>query len=76
MVAVGIIRHLLQRVSVRSLQEAALTERCIVVNNHDKVIGGASKGDCHRVQPDGGLILHRAFRLKLFDDKLHYFYGQ
>jgi isopentenyl-diphosphate delta-isomerase len=64
MVALGVMLRLLQRVSVRSLQEAALTERCIVVNEHDRVIGDASKRDCHRVQPDGSLILHRAFRYK------------
>jgi isopentenyl-diphosphate delta-isomerase len=71
MVAIGMIRWLLQRVSLRSLQEAALAERCIVVNERDQVIGDASKEDCHRVQTDGSLILHRAFRLKLLDNKLH-----
>ena len=62
MVALIVIRRLLQRVSARSLQEAALDERCIVVNGHDHVVGDASKRDCHKVQPDGSLILHRAFR--------------
>lgn len=75
MVAVGMIRRFLQRVSVKSLQEGALAERCIVVNEHDQVIGDASKEDCHRVQPDGSLILHRAFRLELLDNKLHGFFG-
>jgi isopentenyldiphosphate isomerase len=69
MVAVGLVRRLLQRVSPRGLQEAALAERCIVVNEHDEVIGEASKRDCHRVHPDGNLILHRAFRFKLLDNK-------
>jgi isopentenyl-diphosphate delta-isomerase len=68
MVAVGLVRRLLQRVSPRSLQEVALAERCIVVNEHDQVIGDASKRDCHRVHPDGKLILHRAFRFKLLDN--------
>jgi isopentenyl-diphosphate delta-isomerase len=64
MVALGVMLRLLQRVSTRSLQEAALAERCIVVNEHDHVIGDASKRDCHTVQPDGSLILHRGFRYK------------
>jgi isopentenyl-diphosphate delta-isomerase len=63
MVALGVMLRLLQRVSSRSLQEAALAERCIVVNERDHIIGDASKQDCHKVQPDGSLILHRAFRL-------------
>jgi isopentenyl-diphosphate delta-isomerase len=61
------IRRLLQRVSPRSLQEAALAERCIVVNEHDQVIGDASKRDCHRVHPDGNIILHRAFRFRVLN---------
>jgi isopentenyl-diphosphate delta-isomerase len=69
MVAVGLVRRLLQRVSARNLQETALAERCIVVNEHDQVIGDASKRDCHQVHPDGNLILHRAFRFKLLDNK-------
>jgi len=67
MVALGVMLRLLQRVSARSLQEAALAERCIVVNEHDHIIGDASKRDCHKVQPDGSLILHRAFR---FDSRI------
>lgn len=62
MVGLGLMRKLLQRVSARSLQEAALAERCIVINENDHVIGDASKRDCHKVQPDGSFILHRAFR--------------
>ncbi|KAJ9579559.1 hypothetical protein L9F63_004744 [Diploptera punctata] len=69
MVHVGVVRKLLQRVSLKNLQEAALAERCIVVNKHDHVIGDASKRDCHRVQPDGSLILHRAFSVFLFNSR-------
>lgn len=69
MVAVGLVRRLLQRASPRNLQEAALAERCIVVNEHDKVIGDASKRDCHRVHPDGNIILHRAFSVFLFNSQ-------
>jgi hypothetical protein len=60
---------LLQRVSPRNLQEAALAERCIVVNEHDQVVGDARKRDCHRVHPDGKLILHRAFRFEPLDNQ-------
>lgn len=69
MVAVGVIRRLLQRVSPRNLQEAALAERCIVVNERDQVTGDASKRDCHRVGPDGSLVLHRAFSVFLFNSR-------
>jgi hypothetical protein len=64
MVVLGAMRRLLQRVSAQSLQEAALAERCIVVNECDHIIGDASKEECHRVQPDGSLILHRGFRFR------------
>ncbi|XP_069673986.1 isopentenyl-diphosphate Delta-isomerase 1 [Periplaneta americana] len=69
MVGVGMIRRLLQRVSPRNLQEAALAERCIVVNERDQVVGDASKRDCHRVNSDGSLILHRAFSVFLFNSR-------
>jgi len=69
MVALGVMLRLLQRVSSRSLQEAALAERCIVVNERDHIVGDASKQDCHKVQPDGSLILHRAFSVFLFNSQ-------
>ncbi|PSN47596.1 Isopentenyl-diphosphate Delta-isomerase 1 [Blattella germanica] len=69
MVGVGIIRRVLQRVSPKGLQEAALSERCLVVNEQDHVIGDASKRDCHSVQPDGELTLHRAFSVFLFNSR-------
>jgi len=69
MVALGVMLRLLQRFSSRSLQEAALAERCIVVNERDHIVGDASKQDCHKVQPDGSLILHRAFSVFLFNSQ-------
>ncbi|KAK4885278.1 hypothetical protein RN001_001549 [Aquatica leii] len=49
------------------LQEAALNEQCFLVDNNDKVVGTASKKDCHLVKPDGSLPLHRAFSVFLFN---------
>lgn len=69
MVGLGLMRKLLQRVSARGLQEAALAERCMVINENDHVIGDASKQDCHKLQPDGSLILHRAFSVFLFNSQ-------
>lgn len=50
-------------------QEQSLNEECIIVNKEDKVLGSASKLECHRVQKDGSLILHRAFSVFLFNTK-------
>lgn len=51
------------------LQEAALSESCILVNEDDSVIGEASKYDCHRVHSDGNILLHRAFSVFIFNSK-------
>ncbi|CAI6360515.1 unnamed protein product [Macrosiphum euphorbiae] len=50
------------------VQEAALEERCILVDQHDQECGFASKRDCHRLV-DGKLPLHRAFSVFLFNTK-------
>lgn len=49
------------------LQEAAMEENCILVDENDRSIGHGSKRDCHRVGADGGLKLHRAFSVFLFN---------
>lgn len=49
------------------LQEAALEENCILVDVNDQPLGYGSKRDCHRVNPDGGIKLHRAFSVFLFN---------
>ncbi|XP_031833943.1 isopentenyl-diphosphate delta isomerase [Nomia melanderi] len=54
---------------VAPLQEAALNERCILVDEWDKVIGESSKRDCHTVDSKGQIPLHRAFSVFLFNDK-------
>ncbi|XP_037942421.1 isopentenyl-diphosphate Delta-isomerase 1 [Teleopsis dalmanni] len=52
------------------LQEQALKENCILVDNEDNAIGAASKADCHRVDKKTGAVkLHRAFSVFLFNEK-------
>ncbi|XP_060528991.1 isopentenyl-diphosphate Delta-isomerase 1 [Cylas formicarius] len=50
-------------------QEAMLKEKCFLVDQNDKVIGQASKRDCHLVHDDGDILLHRAFSVFLFNKK-------
>ncbi|XP_043792607.1 isopentenyl-diphosphate Delta-isomerase 1 isoform X1 [Apis laboriosa] len=52
-----------------TLQLAALQERCILVDSYDKSIGDATKKECHIVNPDGQVLLHRAFSVFLFNNK-------
>lgn len=52
---------------VAPLQQAALEERCILVNDQDKPLGEASKRDCHTVNLGGQVLLHRAFSVFLFN---------
>lgn len=49
------------------LQELALEENCILVNENDQSQGNASKRDCHRVDSNGDIRLHRAFSVFLFN---------
>lgn len=44
-----------------------MEEECILVDNDDKIIGSASKKACHLVNPDGSLLLHRAFSVFAFN---------
>ncbi|CAD7084311.1 unnamed protein product [Hermetia illucens] len=50
-----------------ALQELALKENCILVDENDKVTGHTSKRDCHRVSENGRVKLHRAFSVFLFN---------
>lgn len=54
-------------VQTAPLQEAALEERCILVDELDKPIGEATKRDCHTVNSKGQVLLHRAFSVFLFN---------
>ena len=48
------------------VQEALLTEPCILVDGQDRVLGQASKRDCHLME-NGASLLHRAFSLFVFN---------
>jgi len=50
------------------VQEALLTEPCILVNTKDEVLGQASKRECHQVE-SGTSLLHRAFSLFVFNSR-------
>ncbi|XP_043256578.1 isopentenyl-diphosphate Delta-isomerase 1 [Colletes gigas] len=50
------------------LQEAALEERCILVDESDRPLGEATKRDCHTVNSEGQVLLHRAFSVFLFNN--------
>lgn len=51
------------------IQEAFLKERCFLVDENDKIIGNASKKECHLVSKQGDILLHRAFSVFLFNKK-------
>lgn len=51
------------------LQQVALDENCILVDESDRPLGATSKRDCHRVGPDGNIKLHRAFSVFLFNSQ-------
>ncbi|XP_014220382.1 isopentenyl-diphosphate Delta-isomerase 1 [Trichogramma pretiosum] len=57
------------KMQIAPLQKSALEERCILVDNFDKVIGAASKKHCHLIAKDGSIPLHRAFSVFLFNSK-------
>ena len=50
------------------VQEALLSEPCLLVDTDDKVLGPASKRACHEVV-EGSSPLHRAFSLFVFNDR-------
>ncbi|KAJ8972292.1 hypothetical protein NQ317_018626 [Molorchus minor] len=56
---------------VDPVQESFLKERCFLVDENDKIIGQANKKECHLVQKNGEIPLHRAFSLFLFNGKGH-----
>jgi len=49
------------------VQEALLTEPCILVDSNDKVLGHATKRECHQMK-EGTSPLHRAFSLFVFNN--------
>lgn len=57
------------KITLDSLQEAALKENCFLVDENDKIIGKATKKECHLVKPDGSIPLHRAFSVFMFNSR-------
>lgn len=55
--------------SLDPIQEASLSERCFLVDENDKIIGNATKKECHSVNKTGDILLHRAFSVFLFNKK-------
>lgn len=53
--------------NAKHLQEVALAENCILVDEFDRAIGQSSKRDCHRLDENGHIKLHRAFSVFLFN---------
>lgn len=51
----------------KHLQETALAENCILVDEFDQAIGQSTKRDCHRLDESGRIKLHRAFSVFLFN---------
>jgi len=63
------ILNLSSQAGLDPVQEALLAEPCILVDEQDKMIGQASKRDCHLSAADGTTLLHRAFSLFVFNSK-------
>lgn len=57
------------KMEAKNLQETALEENCILVDEYDRPLGQSSKRDCHRVDKNGRVKLHRAFSVFLFNSK-------
>lgn len=57
------------KAQIAPLQQAALKERCILVDKKDRPIGEATKEFCHEVNSAGSVPLHRAFSVFLFNSK-------
>ncbi|XP_053613533.1 isopentenyl-diphosphate Delta-isomerase 1 [Plodia interpunctella] len=49
--------------------EAFDKDICLLVDEKDNFLGTATKRDCHRVDPDGNVLLHRAFSVFLFNKR-------
>ncbi|XP_012275985.1 isopentenyl-diphosphate Delta-isomerase 1 isoform X2 [Orussus abietinus] len=63
------VRGYYAKMQVAPLQEAALEEQCILVDENDRILGEASKRYCHRVGEAGNIPLHRAFSVFMFNRK-------
>lgn len=54
--------------AAHELQNIAMKEQCILVDETDACLGQVSKRECHRVN-NGQVMLHRAFSVFLFNAK-------
>lgn len=54
--------------AAQKLQDTAMEEKCILVNEQDQCLGEVAKRDCHRVV-EGHITLHRAFSVFLFNQR-------
>lgn len=64
-----IARSHFTNMQIAPIQKMALEEKCILVDEQDKRIGEATKKDCHLIDKNGHILLHRAFSVFLFNDK-------
>ncbi|EZA50214.1 hypothetical protein DMN91_001278 [Ooceraea biroi] len=67
--AVMIMEKSYATAQIAPLQQAALKERCILVDKLDRPIGEATKEYCHEIGPGGSIPLHRAFSIFLFNSR-------
>jgi len=63
----SVAKYIQTDVALDPVQEALLTEPCILVDNNDQVLGQASKRECHQMNK-GTSLLHRAFSLFVFNN--------
>ncbi|XP_033216686.1 isopentenyl-diphosphate Delta-isomerase 1 [Belonocnema kinseyi] len=61
------VRNVHTNIKIAPLQKSALEERCILVDEFDKPLGEATKKDCHWINKEGTVPLHRAFSVFLFN---------
>ncbi|XP_063387726.1 isopentenyl-diphosphate Delta-isomerase 1 isoform X2 [Cydia fagiglandana] len=55
---------------VEPIQAEALDKDiCLLVDEKDNIIGTATKRECHKVGPEGDILLHRAFSVFLFNKR-------
>ena len=62
-------RGLTSSAKLDPVQEALLSEPCILVDENDQALGQASKRACHEMLPNGSSLLHRAFSLFIFNSR-------
>jgi len=55
--------------AIDPIQRQLLDEECILLDRNDHVIGRDSKRNCHLIQPNGDIKLHRAFSVFIFNSQ-------